>query len=145
MLPAVPAMTLSKMNQGGSQTRPYRTRNVIVSVEGNPRTRVVLCWRRGGFETRPVSVQPRARKHSRTAAPDYGLRWNDAVAGEVDLAVGRRHLGPQFFGGRNNATVISAEKNVSSWITEGREFKVASHSWQLAEVIETLEHQLQAS
>jgi chromosomal replication initiator protein len=51
----------------------------------------------------------------------------------------------QFFGGRNHATVMSAEKNVNSWISEGREFKVASHSWQLDEVIETLEHQLQAS
>jgi chromosomal replication initiator protein len=51
----------------------------------------------------------------------------------------------QFFGGRNHATVMSAEKNVNSWITEGREFKVASHSWRLDEVIETLEHQLQAS
>lgn len=51
----------------------------------------------------------------------------------------------QFFGGRNHATVMSAEKNVQNWLKEGREFKVASQTWRLDEVIESLELQLQAS
>jgi len=51
----------------------------------------------------------------------------------------------QYFGGRNHATVMSAEKSVKSWLSEGREFRIASQSWRFDDVIESLEHHLQAS
>lgn len=51
----------------------------------------------------------------------------------------------RYFGGRNHATVMSAEKRVANWIQEGRQFRIASQSWQLDEVIGALEHRLQAS
>jgi len=50
----------------------------------------------------------------------------------------------EYFGGRNHATVISAEKKVKNWLTDGTTIKVASNSWRLEEVLETLEQQLQA-
>ena len=51
----------------------------------------------------------------------------------------------QYFGGRNHSTVMSAEKKVRSWLKQGVAVSVASRSLTLDEVVETLEHQLQAS
>src|SRR5437868_6901955 len=40
----------------------------------------------------------------------------------------------QFFGGRNHATVISADHKVTAWLAENAEVKVASQTWRLADV-----------
>ena len=51
----------------------------------------------------------------------------------------------EFFGGRNHSTVISAEKQVQSWIFEETKFTVATREWSAGELITTLEQQLLAS
>lgn len=77
--------------------------------------------------TRAVS-EPRmlamylARRHTRSAYSEIG-----------------RH-----FGGRNHATVIAAERKVAGWLREGASVRVASRTWQLGDILETLEQQLQA-
>lgn len=48
------------------------------------------------------------------------------------------------FGGRNHATVISAERKVASWLSAGAAVQIAARSWQVAEVVQTLEQQLLA-
>ncbi len=50
----------------------------------------------------------------------------------------------QFFGGRNHATVISADHKVAAWLAENAEVKVASQTWRLSDVLDTLEQQLLA-
>lgn len=50
----------------------------------------------------------------------------------------------QHFGGRNHATVIAAERKVADWLRQGVSLRVASRNWQLRDVLETLEQQLQA-
>lgn len=50
----------------------------------------------------------------------------------------------QYFGGRNHATVISAEKKVLGWLSEKATLKIATETWPMDEVIEALERQLQA-
>lgn len=49
-----------------------------------------------------------------------------------------------YFGGRNHSTVISAERKVEALLKDGTAIPVASRSWPLGEVLETLEHQLHA-
>ena len=49
-----------------------------------------------------------------------------------------------YFGGRNHATVISADRKVAQWIAEGSELRIASQSWRLKDVLETLEQQMLA-
>jgi chromosomal replication initiator protein len=63
-----------------------------------------------------------ARRHTRSAYSEIG-----------------RH-----FGGRNHATVIAAERKVAGWIREGVSVRVASRTWRLGDILETLEQQLQA-
>jgi chromosomal replication initiator protein len=78
--------------------------------------------------TRVVS-QPRmlamylARKHTQSAYKEIG----------------------DYFGGRNHSTVISAEKKVETWLASHSEFVIGGRKLHLADVIETLEQQLQAS
>ena len=50
----------------------------------------------------------------------------------------------EYFGGRNHATVISAEKKVLTWLSEKSSLKIAAESWPIDEVLEALERQLQA-
>jgi chromosomal replication initiator protein len=50
----------------------------------------------------------------------------------------------EFFGGRNHATVISADRKVAEWLAQDAQVKVASQSWRLADVVSTLEQQLLA-
>jgi chromosomal replication initiator protein len=50
----------------------------------------------------------------------------------------------QFFGGRNHATVISADHKVTAWLAENAEVKVASQTWRLSDVLDALEQQLLA-
>ena len=49
-----------------------------------------------------------------------------------------------YFGGRNHATVISAEKKVLGWLSDKTPVKIATGSWPIEEVLEALERQLQA-
>jgi chromosomal replication initiator protein len=63
-----------------------------------------------------------ARRHTRSAYSEIG-----------------RH-----FGGRNHATVIAAERKVTGWLQQGTSVRVASRTWQLGDILETLEQQLQA-
>jgi chromosomal replication initiator protein len=78
--------------------------------------------------TRVVS-QPRmlamylARKHTQSAYKEIG----------------------DYFGGRNHSTVISAEKKVETWLATHSEFAIGGRKLHLADVIETIEQQLQAS
>jgi len=77
--------------------------------------------------TRSVS-EPRmlamylARRHTRAAYSEIG----------------------EYFGGRNHATVISADRKVAEWLAGDAQVKVASQSWRLADVLCTLEQQLLA-
>jgi chromosomal replication initiator protein len=77
--------------------------------------------------TRSVS-EPRmlamylARRHTRAAYSEIG----------------------QYFGGRNHATVISADRKVAAWLDQNQEVKVASQNWRLKDVLDTLEQQLLA-
>jgi chromosomal replication initiator protein len=50
----------------------------------------------------------------------------------------------EYFGGRNHATVISAEKKVLGWLSEKTSLKIAADAWPIDEVLEALERQLQA-
>ena len=50
----------------------------------------------------------------------------------------------EFFGGRNHATVISADRKVADWLAQDARVKVASQSWRLADVLSTIEQQLLA-
>lgn len=49
-----------------------------------------------------------------------------------------------YYGGRNHATVISAEQTVNEWLARGDSVKVAADNWRLADLLETLEQQLLA-
>jgi chromosomal replication initiator protein len=49
-----------------------------------------------------------------------------------------------FFGGRNHATVISADRKVGAWLAQNAQVKIASQTWRLVDVISTIEQQLQA-
>jgi chromosomal replication initiator protein len=49
-----------------------------------------------------------------------------------------------YYGGRNHATVISAEHTVSEWLARGDSVKVAANTWPLSDLLETLEQQLLA-
>jgi chromosomal replication initiator protein len=50
----------------------------------------------------------------------------------------------EYFGGRNHATVISADRKVAEWLAQDTQVKIASQSWRLADVLSTLEQQLLA-
>lgn len=50
----------------------------------------------------------------------------------------------QHFGGRNHSTVMSAERKVQQWIEHSESIKVASQSWSIGEILQTLEQQLMA-
>ena len=50
----------------------------------------------------------------------------------------------EFFGGRNHSTVIAAEKKVEGWLQSNEELKIGGRSWQLSDLVETLEQQLMA-
>lgn len=51
----------------------------------------------------------------------------------------------QFFGGRNHSTVISAERQVQTWLTDDTPFTIAARQWSAGELLQTLEQQLLAS
>lgn len=77
--------------------------------------------------TRSVS-EPRmlamylARRHTRAAYSEIG----------------------EYFGGRNHATVIAADHKIAAGLTQNVEIKVASQTWRMADIVETLEQQLLA-
>jgi chromosomal replication initiator protein len=48
------------------------------------------------------------------------------------------------FGGRNHSTVMSAERKVQQWMEENATIRVASQSWTIHEIVNTLEQQLLA-
>ena len=50
-----------------------------------------------------------------------------------------------FFGGRNHSTVISAERQVQTWMTEETKVTIASRQWSVGELVQTIEQQLLAS
>jgi chromosomal replication initiator protein len=49
-----------------------------------------------------------------------------------------------YFGGRNHATVIAAERRVVDSLSHASTVRIASRVWNLADVLETLEHELLA-
>ncbi len=51
----------------------------------------------------------------------------------------------QHFGGRNHSTVMSAERKVQQWLEQNETIKVASQTWSIGEILQTLEQQLLAS
>jgi chromosomal replication initiator protein len=63
-----------------------------------------------------------ARRHTRSAYSEIG----------------------KHFGGRNHATVIAAERKVAGWLRQGTSLRVASRTCALADILESLEQQLQA-
>ena len=46
------------------------------------------------------------------------------------------------FGGRNHATVISAEKRVRGWLAGGETVRVATETWPMSEVVAVIEQRL---
>ena len=50
----------------------------------------------------------------------------------------------QHFGGRNHSTVMSAERKVKQWLEQNETIKVASQTWSIGEILQTLEQQLLA-
>lgn len=50
----------------------------------------------------------------------------------------------QHFGGRNHSTVMSAERKVQQWVEQSETIKVASQTWTISEILQTLEQQLLA-
>jgi chromosomal replication initiator protein len=50
----------------------------------------------------------------------------------------------QHFGGRNHSTVMSAERKVQQWLTENAQVRIATQSWTIGELVNTLEQQLLA-
>lgn len=50
-----------------------------------------------------------------------------------------------FFGGRNHSTVISAERQVQSWMADETKVTIAARQWSVGELVQTLEQQLLAS
>ena len=46
------------------------------------------------------------------------------------------------FGGRNHATVISAEKRVRGWLESGETVRVAAEDWSMGEVVAVIEQRL---
>ncbi len=50
----------------------------------------------------------------------------------------------EYFGGRNHATVISADRKVAEWLARDAQVKIASQTWRLADVLSTLEQQMLA-
>jgi chromosomal replication initiator protein len=50
----------------------------------------------------------------------------------------------RYFGGRNHATVISAERRISGWLQTGATLQISSRTWQLAQIVDILTQQLQA-
>ena len=51
----------------------------------------------------------------------------------------------EFFGGRNHSTVISAERQVQTWLADDTPFTIAARQWSAGELLQTLEQQLLAS
>ncbi len=64
-----------------------------------------------------------ARKHTRAAYSEIG----------------------GYFGGRNHSTVISAEKRVHSLVDGAATIQIASQTWRVQDVLDTLEQQLRVS
>ena len=50
----------------------------------------------------------------------------------------------EFFGGRNHATVISADRKVGTWLAQNAQVKIASQTWRVVDVLSTIEQQLLA-
>ena len=50
----------------------------------------------------------------------------------------------QHFGGRNHSTVMSAERKVQQWLEQNETIKVASQTWSIGEILQSLEQQLLA-
>lgn len=50
----------------------------------------------------------------------------------------------QHFGGRNHSTVMSAERKVQQWLEQNETIRVASQTWSIGEIVQTLEQQLMA-
>jgi chromosomal replication initiator protein len=50
----------------------------------------------------------------------------------------------EYFGGRNHATVIAADHKIADGLKQNAEFQVASQTWKLSDIVETLEQQLLA-
>lgn len=63
-----------------------------------------------------------ARRHTRSAYSEIG----------------------KYFGGRNHATVIAAERKIIGWLRNGTSVRIASRTCRLSDILESLEHQLQA-
>ena len=50
----------------------------------------------------------------------------------------------QHFGGRNHSTVMSAERKVQQWLEHNEPIRIASQTWSINEIVQTLEQQLLA-
>lgn len=66
------------------------------------------------------------------------------------MFLARKHTGAAYseigayFGGRNHSTVMSAEKKVQSWLDDHVPISIASQTWTLDDILETVEQQLVA-
>ncbi len=90
-----------------------------------------------GLEPEDLRSKRRSRSvsHPRMLAMFLSRKLTNAAYSEIG----------QHYGGRNHSTVMSAEKKVQSWLTDGTPIKIASEAWPLPELLETLEQQLHAS
>jgi chromosomal replication initiator protein len=63
-----------------------------------------------------------ARKHTRAALSEIG----------------------QFFGRRSHSTVISAQKRVDKWVTDGQPLHLAERTWEIDDAVREVERELMA-
>jgi len=89
-----------------------------------------------GLESADLKSSRRARSVSepRMLAMYLARRHTRAAYSEIG----------EYFGGRNHATVISADRKIATWLAQDVSLKVASQTWRLAEVVDTLEQQMLA-
>ena len=95
----------------------------------------VIC---GLFGVRPKDLQSQSRARTisqpRMLAMFLARKHTPSAYAEIG----------QHFGGRNHSTVMSAERKVQQWLEQNEEIKVASQTWSVGEVLQTLEQQLMA-
>ncbi|NUQ66636.1 MAG: chromosomal replication initiator DnaA, partial [Pirellulales bacterium] len=90
------------------------------------------------FGLDPASLQSN-RKAKRVSHPRMLAMWLARKYTRAALT----EIG-DFFGRRSHSTVISAQRRVESWLTDGTAVELADHTWNIDDAIRQVERYLQA-
>jgi chromosomal replication initiator protein len=90
------------------------------------------------FGLEPASLQS-SRKSKRVSQPRMLAMWLARKYTRAALT----EIG-QYFGRRSHSTVISAQRRVESWLSEGVQVELADHAWNVDDAIRHVERYLQA-